>query len=281
MAELQFMIFDNMFIIVIAIFILFFLVGQVRKKKVKEQYEANVKEAEREANKFGLNVTKQMPNISAMSYDLSHGVDKDFGDTIYEGENNNLKWKLVSTVKYSDDTAIGPNRRDLVQQTLKWSTNDVKMRNHNYVMFMDAPVEIKTDFNNEAGFLSSIKNFVAEKALDFYVANYFGAEYKELINISDGEIIRNDQLSNCLIITNTKDFAESLLDPEFIDLLKNWDSRTSSFSNQNLMKTPGILFAPDRLIITTQSSVKSAEEASKYSVICGEIADKIKNKYGW
>jgi hypothetical protein len=281
MENLQFMIFDNMFIIVIAVFILFFLVGQVRKKKVKETYEKNVKEAEAEANKYGLNVSKEMPNISAMSYDLSHGVDTKFGDTIYEGVNDNIKWKLVSTVKYSDDTAIGSNRRDLIQQTLKYTTYDIKLNAHNYVMMMEAPTEMKIEASEDAGFMSSIKNFVAEKALDYYVGNYFGNEYKDMINISDGTIIRNNSLRNFLIITNSKQISDKIIDEKLTEFILDWHNKTKNFKNESFMKTPGLLIAPDKFILTCQSSVVSAKEASEYAEICSEISNVIKTNYGW
>ena len=274
MDNLQFIIMDNLFIITIAIFVFFYLIGLVRKKKNKEKYEKNVIELQEEAKRLNIDVSKQPPNISAMSYDLSHGMDKNFGDTIYDGTSRNLKWKLVSTVKYTDDYAT-TSRKTLYQQTLKWITNDKKLDNNYYVMIMDTPVEIKSDFNNETGFMNSIKNFVAEKALDFYISNYFGTEYKDLINISDGKIIRNNNLKNYLIITNKIELANQILDENFTNLINNWDQRTANLTNSNLMKTPGILFAPDKTIITCQSSVKNAEEAVVYSEICAELLEKV------
>ncbi len=274
MDNLQFIIMDNLFIITIAIFVFFYLIGLVRKKKIKEKYEKTVIEAQEEAKRLNIDVSKQPPNISAMSYDLSHGFDKDFGDTIYEGTSKNLNWKLVSTIKYTDDYAT-TSRKTLYQQTLKWITNDKKLGNNHYVMIMDTPVEIKSDFNNEAGFMNSIKNFVAEKALDFYISNYFGPEYKDLINISDGKIIRNNNLKNYLIITNKIELANKILGDNFTNLINNWDQKTANLTNSNLMKTPGILFAPDKIIITCQSSVKNAEEAAVYSDICAELIEKV------
>jgi hypothetical protein len=202
----------------------------------------------------------------------SSGKIQAFGDTIYEGTNNGQKWKLVSSVirlnEYSGNSTSYSYKR-----SLKWFTTDIDTYSNTYILIMSTPGEIKTEEYSNTGFMNSIKNFIAEKALDIYISGYFGSEYNDLINLSDGEIIKNEKLKEFFIITNSGKIVRNLIDDIFIEKIMDWKHNKQGFVYEGNMDNLGILFAPDKLIIGCQSSIESPEEAAKFGEFCTTIGE--------
>jgi len=115
------------------------------------------------------------------------------------------------------------------------------------------------------GMLSSLVSKLAEGALDMYVAGYFGEQYKPLINVDGGKKITIPELKEFFILTNDEPMAMKFLNPTTIKYITNWMANKPTFKHTWRVNSLGVLFAPDRSIVSCQALMTNANEAKVFS----------------
>ena len=94
-----------------------------------------------------------------------------------------------------------------------WRTDAVKLPAGKFIMLMSTPGELKLGNIKRGGFINDLVNKAADAVLDFYVAGYFGSEYKSLVSIGeDGVKIEREQLKDFMILTNIEPLAQKYFD---------------------------------------------------------------------
>jgi hypothetical protein len=259
----------------IAIFAWVFL-GFFRKRKLTEKVVQHTKTTAQEAQQVGLNVQQNVTGRTAAT-GMGTAVE---GETNYTGNTGGIEWNLTSTVRLSrrnsSDRATDQNL-DVWRRTSRWKTAAAAWPAGKFLMLMAAP-----GYNSakapvkRGGFFNKIVQMVGDFALDFYVANYFGGEYKKLVNLGDdGVKIERAALNSFFILTNDEALANKFLDEGTVTTIANWRSAQLGFTSEGSVDNFGLLFCPDGVILGCQADMANAQEAKMLAEFGSALAVKM------
>ena len=131
---------------------------------------------------------------------------------------------------------------------------------------MSIPGELKLGNIERGGFINDIIIKTADTVLDLYVGGYFGNEYKPLVNIGDdGVKIERDQLKDFMILTNMEPLAQKYFDEATAATISHWKKNDAGFKDEKKVDQFGLLFSPDGVILTCQTSMSNANEVKAFS----------------
>jgi hypothetical protein len=245
--------------------VFYFLIKYAKNKKLKEQKSGE------------LDTTNAISGYEPLNNNQGSSSFVE-GETVYEGSENKINWKLTSTIKHIRQ---GIDYQSTVLKTKSvWFSSDVKFPQNKFLMIMSTPGEIKTTEVKKDGLLNKLANIAANTALDFYISGYFGNKYKQLINIGGDEfIIKNENAKDLFILTNYKNLTDTYLDDSTLDFILNWKNQLNNFRQEENIDNFGILFCEDGLFVSCQGAMANKDEAkilSDFAVTIGLLMiDKI------
>jgi hypothetical protein len=198
-----------------------------------------------------------------------NGVSKNttFKETRYEGELGGIKWEGLSTYQQKRSTRT----RHATFRYFKWKTSSVQLGNNKFLMIMSLPDKIKLQAPQQSkGFMSNMVNKLAEVMLDMYVGSFFGEQYKSMINIGDSQIIQRSEADDFFMLTNAMDESEKFLE-KTEPVIRKWKSENAGFSSEKMVDAFGILFGPDEMIVSIQTSLDTQEEVDMLAAFASAL----------
>lgn len=185
------------------------------------------------------------------------------GDTDYDGNTGGVDWKLKSTVQKGSTGGVG---NKVWRRKSMWRTEALKLPASKFILIMSIPGELKLGNIERGGFINDIIIKTADTVLDLYVGGYFGNEYKSLVNIGDdGVKIVRDQLKDFMILTNMEPLAQKYFDEATAATISHWKKNNAGFKDEKKVDQFGLLFSPDGVILTCQTSMSNANEVKAFS----------------
>lgn len=241
----------------------------IREKQTREREDATTK---------GMQVTSQKGGAVVA---LSDGKYEAAGETEYAGTTGGIEWKLVSEVRAMGrdaDDRPGRQNTEAWKRSTRWKTESVKFPAGKFLMLMSTPgYDSASKPLKRGGFLNKLVNMAADFALDFYVAGYFGSQYKSLVGLENGsEKIERQLLNDFMILTNHKVLGEKFLDEATTSVIANWKKQNQGFSRERSVDHFGLLFAPDAMVLGCQTNMASADEVKTLSDFACVLAVRMK-----
>ncbi len=126
------------------------------------------------------------------------------------------------------------------------------------------------------GFIGNMVNKLAEVMLDMYVGSFFGDQYKHLINISDGHIIKRTEEDDFFILTNDVILSEKFL-TQTETTIRKWKTQNAGFASEKIVDAFGVLFAPEEMIFSIQTSLDTEEEVQHLASFAAALAVSMSN----
>lgn len=191
------------------------------------------------------------------------------GNTDYKGTTGGMEWTLRST--------IASGRRGAWMRKAMWRTNAVTLPEGKFILVVSTPSEMKTGPIQRGGFINDLINKAADVMLDFYIAGYFGTEYKSLVNIGEDSVkLEREALKDFMILTNHEAVAQRYFDDATCGTIASWKKNSQGFSREGQVDQFGLLFAPDGVILSCQSNMSNAEEVKLFSDFGAALVAKMK-----
>jgi hypothetical protein len=176
------------------------------------------------------------------------------------------------------DDRPGRQNTEAWKRSTRWKTESVKFPAGKFLMLMSTPgYDSASKPLKRGGFLNKLVNMAADFALDFYVAGYFGSQYKSLVGLENGsEKIERQLLNDFMILTNHKVLGEKFLDEATTSVIANWKKQNQGFSRERSVDHFGLLFAPDAMVLGCQTNMASADEVKTLSDFACVLAVRMK-----
>jgi len=196
------------------------------------------------------------------------------GDTDHNGNTGGIDWKLKSTVQKGSTGGVG---NKVWRRKSMWRTEAVKLPASKFILIMSITGELKLGNIERGGFINDVINRTADTVIDLYVGGYFGNEYKPLVNIGDdGVKIEHDQLKDFMILTNMEPLAQKYFDEATAATISHWKKNDAGFKDEKKVDQFGLLFSPDGVILTCQTSMNNANEVKAFSDFGAALTVKMK-----
>lgn len=257
---------SNAVVIFFGAAILVFILNRSKKKKEDEKRNLIQREVEEGAAKAGIQIKAQADGQISDTGEVH-------GDTTYSGDTGGINWNLTSSVHVADS---GEERGEVWKRKSVWTSSAVKLPTGKFILLMSMPRELKLGNIKRGGFINNLVNKAADIALDIYVSNYFGSQYKSLVNIGDdGVKVEHDQLKDFVILTNIVDQANRFFDEATAATISNWKNNNAGFSDENKADHFGLLFSPDGVMLSCQTNMKNASEVKSFSDFGAVLAIKM------
>lgn len=242
--------------------LIFMFFGFLRRRKHAEVIRQKQMDQREDATTKGMQVTSQKGGAVVV---LSDGNYEAAGETEHTGTTGGIAWKLVSEVRARGrdaDDSPGRQNTEVWKRSTRFKTESVKFPSDKFLMLMSTPgYDSASKPLKRGGFLNKLVNIAADFALDFYVAGYFGSQYKLLVGIDNGsEKIERQSLNDFMILTNHKALSEQFLDEATTSVIANWKKQNQGFSRERSVDHFGLLFAPDGMVLGCQANMASADE---------------------
>jgi hypothetical protein len=253
------LIFSNLVPIFLIVVIVIVLLNKFKKGKDADVKRNIHQQKQQEAQTVGIQVANQAAGHVSNSGEIH-------GDTNYNGTTGGVDWALASTVLVGDRNVGAGGRNQVWKRKSVWKTQAVKLPAGKFIMIMSTPGEIKLGAIKRGGFINDLVNKAADAVLDLYVGGYFGSEYKSLVSIGeDGVKIERDQLKDFMILTNDEPLAQKYFDDATASTISYWKKNSMGFTEENKVDQFGLLFSPDGVILTCQTSMNNANEVKAFS----------------
>jgi hypothetical protein len=253
------LIFSNLIPLFVIAVITIFLINKFRKGKTEDVKRNIHQQKQEQAQAIGIQVAAQADGHVSNSGEIH-------GNTDYNGTTGGIDWTLTSTVLVGDRTIGAGGRNQVWKRKSVWKTQATKLPAGKFIMIMSTPGEIKLGAIKRGGFINELVNKAADAVLDLYVGSYFGSEYKSLVRIGeDGVKIERDQLKDFMILTNDEALAQKYFDEATASTISHWKKSSMGFSDERRVDQFGLLFSPDGVILTCQTSMNNAGEVKAFS----------------
>lgn len=252
------------------------ILGFFRKRKLSEKVIKHTQNTQAEAKAMGLNVEQK---VSGRTANMGGGLAVE-GDTHYAGTTGDIEWKLLSSIKLTDNNnsdAVNSRDLDVRKRNTRWNTVAAAWPKGKFLMLMAAPGYDSTKHAiNRGGFFNKLVQVAGDFMLDVYVSGYFGSQYKSLVGIGDdGVKLDRPALNNFLILTNHETLANKFLDEGTVNTIASWRNAQMGFRSESAVDNFGILFCSDGMIFGCQADMADPTEANKLSEFGSALAIKM------
>ncbi len=140
-------------------------------------------------------------------------------------------------------------RSDTIRQNTKWFSQDLRFDQGKYLLIMTLPRKMSIPDIKNGGFINTLINWFAEKLLKFFVASYFGSDFKKIVNLHDSKIFRFEKEQDYHIFSNDFDRVSNLLDDNLKAFLTDWRTNYPAVAER---KQIGILVSEEGIIVSSQ-----------------------------